>query len=319
MKRTKNGGFRQAFNAEWALYQSAHKAGEKLDVPMVRDEAQFDDHVAVGDIRLFADTNPPRSGLVFRSWDTSAWYVIPVSVFSSPASDHEALVGNRVYQLWNATPVSVKDIVRSWVSERIDSDDLEKIGLLLESVQSGRRVPKELKGCLGEPISGLLDPRRDYEMEFLLSDESFERRQPDIIIPDWGFGNVSVALAAASRDVDQQSNIVYREVDANSRDGYPSKGCVLDRPFVSISPKRDPGTLAFSWEGTLPPDWNLDGEVRVTAHERLSRMQIGEGHLDLLAGEVVIDKFGSLDSLEHPIKNASDIVIVLSVPKKVSR
>ena len=91
-----------AFLNEWQLY----RRGAQLP-PIVglkpKTDSEFDAGVAVGEIRIFADTNRPLVALVVEDRRLSGWRIVPVSPFCAPASGRELMVGERVFQLWNAT------------------------------------------------------------------------------------------------------------------------------------------------------------------------------------------------------------------------
>ena len=307
--------YKKIFASEWSLYRAAHPANEIVEKPRIREDAQFDRNVKAGEVRLLADVVPTRTALVYKEQDEDSWLVVPVSEFSVPATDSEALIGRHVYQFWNARPVAREAIERSWLTDRLNKDDLKDVGAVLHSVTRGERLPKGLECCLGEPMKGLNDYRVDYQCEFVLDDDSFSVVAPEeVVIEQHGFDCID--LRKAAKDSNQQANIVYREIDEKTKGGYPSVGCTLDQPFTAIRKDRKQRAISFSWDGELPPEWHLKGEVKVTAHERISRRQIGTGYLDLASKEVVIDQFDGLGNLESPIRNAHDIVIVLSVPKE---
>ena len=126
-----------AFLNEWQLY----RRGAQLP-PIVglepKTDSEFDADVAVGEIRIFADTNRPLVALVVEDRRLSGWRIVPVSPFCAPASDRELMVGERVFQLWNATVVSRRFASRSWRVDAISDSDLAEIRGAIAAANPGR-------------------------------------------------------------------------------------------------------------------------------------------------------------------------------------
>ena len=126
-----------AFLNEWQLY----RRGAQLP-PIVglepKTDSEFDADVVVGEIRIFADTNRPLVALVVEDRRLSGWRIVPVSPFCAPASGRELMVGERVFQLWNATVVSRRFASRSWRVDEISDSDLSEIRGAIAAANPGR-------------------------------------------------------------------------------------------------------------------------------------------------------------------------------------
>jgi len=145
-----------AFLNEWQLY----RRGAQLP-PIVglepKTDSEFDADVAIGEIRIFADTNRPLVALVVEDRRLSGWRIVPVSPFCAPASDRELMVGERVFQLWNATVVSRRFASRSWRVDAISDSDLAEIRGAIAAAKPGRVTAGD-------------DVQAKYEREFLVGE-----------------------------------------------------------------------------------------------------------------------------------------------------
>lgn len=75
----------------------------------------FDDNVKVGELRIFADTERPVVALISEDRGAFGFRIIPVSDFTNISCEGEQLVGDRVYQHWNACNVPRSFASRSWL------------------------------------------------------------------------------------------------------------------------------------------------------------------------------------------------------------
>ena len=174
-----------AFMNEWQLY----RRGAQLP-PIVglepKTDSEFDADVAVGEIRIFADTNRPLVALVVEDRRLSGWRIVPVSPFCAPASARELMAGERVFQLWNATVVSRRFASRSWRVDEISDSDLAEIRGAIAAANPGRVTAGD-------------DVQAKYEREFLVGEGTLvpfaEPRAADL--PRFAWMQVSLKIAAS--------------------------------------------------------------------------------------------------------------------------
>lgn len=174
-----------AFLNEWQLY----RRGAQLP-PIVglepKTDSEFDADVAVGEIRIFADTNRPLVALVVEDRRLSGWRIVPISPFCAPASDRELMVGERVFQLWNTTVVSCRFASRSWRVDAIPDSDLAEIRGAIAAANPGRVAA-------GDGVQA------KYEREFLVGEGTLvpfaEPRAADL--PRLGWMSVVLKIAAS--------------------------------------------------------------------------------------------------------------------------
>ena len=157
--------FLSVFRNEWEMYQT--REAEPTRTPSgthAPSSATFDQPVASGELRLFADFPTPVTG-VLVGVSAKGWRIVPVSPFTVPASDREILIGTRVYQLWNACDLPVETTSRSWTVDTVPPEDLSDLKNALNAV-SGEPLPADLAACTGLPIDAADDPRHAYERTF---------------------------------------------------------------------------------------------------------------------------------------------------------
>ena len=145
-----------AFLAQWQLYRRGVARPQLVGVEP-HGESEFDPEVKVGEIRIFADTNRPLVALVVEDRRLSGWRVVPVSPFCAPASGRELMVGERVFQLWNATVVSRRFAARSWRVDALGEADVESIRGAVAAANPGR-------------VSSGDGVQAKYEREFLVGE-----------------------------------------------------------------------------------------------------------------------------------------------------
>ncbi len=147
-----------AFLNEWQIYRRGAMRQPLVGLDSVTDSA-FDADVVPGEIRIFADTTSPLVALVVEDRRLSGWRVVPVSPFCAPASDRELMMGERVFQLWNATVVSRRFASRSWIVDAIGAGDLAAVRGAIAAAKPGRVTA-------GDGVQA------KYEREFLVGEGS---------------------------------------------------------------------------------------------------------------------------------------------------
>lgn len=304
--------FGNIFEKEWSLYrkmrESVRKGEPKAHLKSkVRFGTLFDGGVKKGEIRLLADSVPPRLALVKDESEVDSWEVVPLSDFTVPANEGEALVGNRVYQFWNVRSLPKSRVARSWIVDVVNKSELSEIGKFFNHVMHGRRLPKSLSCRVGRSSKGSEASRLEYECEFILSDDSFDYVIRDPVVVDGEvFRAIPYRYAADDHESPKQSCLICNEEYST---------CTLERPFVSLRNDVDPGTLVFSLSKAIPRKWHVGKNARVTLHDRVTTRQIGEGRIDMRKREVIIDQFDGLEGLQRPVERASDAVILISTPR----
>ena len=154
------------FLREWELYRkkAAEEAVGEGDSAVM--EVPFDADVTAGEVRVFADGVRPLVGLVLAHQSSDDWLVVPVSEFTVPASEREILIGERVYQLWNAFTASAEFVAHSWTAQAVPAEDVRDVAAAMAQVLAGDALPDDLQVVTGLPIVRTDDPRLDYEREF---------------------------------------------------------------------------------------------------------------------------------------------------------
>ncbi len=87
----------------------------------------FDSEVKVGELRIFADLERPVVALIAEDRGAFGFRIIPVSDFTSVSCEGEQLVGERVYQYWNACNVPLSFASRSWLVATLSPEELESV------------------------------------------------------------------------------------------------------------------------------------------------------------------------------------------------
>ena len=294
-----------------------HSVAEKLPI---RIDKRFPGNVQPGEIRLFADVYPPRSGLFHKRLPDGDWLVIPLSEpsFTVPASNQEALIGDKIYQFWNELRLPDFNAKRSYLEGRITEEDSKIVGMVLRHLHLGDTMPPGLPVAFGEPITRKNDKRVVYFKKFLLSETDFTLnliwRIPDI--PKKVIDELPERKAAAD-GTDSPVFVVCRKGDPDKQGMYSDDygECRLALPFSSFGAGLKPKKLKFKEVGDFPENWNVVDGAFVSIHERATRKQIGSGHLDLAKQEILIDDFTGLEALDAPVKSTADLVLVVVSPK----
>ena len=310
------------FLEELKMYLADHPFGEKVENLPVRADKKFTEEVEPGDIRLFADVFPPRSGLFYKKHPSGLWIVIPLSdrSFTVPASNEEALVGDNVYQFWNEILLPDSTARRSYFETHLSDEELSAIGAVLCHFRAGDTLPEGLPVAFGEPMTKPDDPRLKYFKAFRLKLPDFivdkqEKHHPSgrIIIPWRIIRSLPPRLAAAGGENESPSFMLCCKEAPKKKSDYSEEymECHLAMPFCSLMPDCNPRVLTFRYDGALPADWIVDGIAPVTVHDRKTRKQIGRGHIDVAKREIFIDDFSGLETLTAPIKSAAELVIVI--------
>ena len=147
-----------AFLSQWQLYRRGAMRPPLFGLEPKSGDA-FDDGVAPGEVRVFADTNRPLVALVVEDRGLSGWRIVPVSPFCAPASGRETMVGERVLQLWNATVVSRRFASRSWLVDSVSGEDLAAVRGAVAAAKPGQVAS-------GDGVQA------KYEREFLIGEGS---------------------------------------------------------------------------------------------------------------------------------------------------
>jgi hypothetical protein len=98
--------------------------------------------------------------------------IAPFSPYEAPACKDEWLTGLaahplKVLQLWNAQPVTCKDLFRSWKTAELTRDELADARTLYRCAVSGRWAPFPLRERTGLAIHDTDDIRMTYQTEEL--------------------------------------------------------------------------------------------------------------------------------------------------------
>ena len=149
----------EVFTKEWVLYTAAGRRPQFRGLEKRVWPKGFDGPVKVGEIRVFADMNRPFVALVLESRGAVGYRLVPVSPFTVPASAREMLVGERVFQLWNACTAAKSFVERSWLVATLESDDVAEIAAAVAAIPSGARSEDETA--------------REYERVFAVSGGNF--------------------------------------------------------------------------------------------------------------------------------------------------
>ena len=149
----------EVLEKEWKLYR---ENGDKtpFEAERAKADGEFDKDVKVGEIRIFADMTRPFIALVAESRGAAGWLIVPVSPFTVPASGREMLVGERIFQLWNATTAAKSFVERSWVVHTLDEQDVADIRGAIPAANPGRVRDGE-------------DAVAEYERAFLVAGGTF--------------------------------------------------------------------------------------------------------------------------------------------------
>ena len=312
---------KRIFMQELNAYFADHPNDEIVEKMPIRVDKRFPNNVRPGEIRLFADVYPPRSGLFHKRLSDGDWLVIPLSEksFTVPASNQEALVGDKVYQFWNELRLPDSYAKRSYLEGRLSDEESKAVGAVLRHLRLGEAMPKGLLVAFGEPITNVHDKRMPYFRKFMLTKDDFT---PNLIwrvpsIPEVVVKRLPMALAAADGS-DSPVFVVCRKGDPKKRGMFSDdyRTCRLAMPFSSFGAGQKPKVLKFKEVENIPLDWNVADMAFVSVHERTTRKQIGSGHFDIAKREIIIDDFSGLEALSSPVKSTADIVLVVVNPER---
>ena len=312
---------KRIFMQELNAYLVDHPNDEIVKKMPIRADKRFPDNVRSGEIRLFADVYPPRSGLFYKRLPDGDWLVIPLSEmsFTVPASNQEALVGDKVYQFWNELRLPDFYARRSYLEGRLSEEESKAVGAVLRHLRLGEDMPKGMSVAFGEPITNVRDKRRLYFKKFLLTKDDFTvyliwRIPP---IPKEVEEAIPMPLAAADGS-DSPVFVVCRKGDPMKHGAFSDdyRTCRLAMPFSSFGAGQKPKVLKFKEIENIPGDWNVSDVAFVSIHERTTRKQIGSGHFDIAKREIIIDDFSGLEALPSPVKSTADIVLVVVNPER---
>ena len=318
---------KKIFMQELAAYTADHPEDEFGEELPIRADVKFSGKVEPGEIRLFADVTPPRSGLFYKCRDGKVWIVIPLSdkSFTVPASNQEALVCDHVYQFWNELSLPDSKAKRSYFEETASKEEMKCVEAVLRHLRAGDPMPDGLPIAFGEPITRPDDPRLKYFSMFKLGIKDFECKERFEIIDlsQQILDEVSkkegdsYGLAAATGE-DPATLVLCRRGAPIQKGEYSEEyvNCNIASKYIKLVPGDNHKVLKFKYEGELPKGWKVGDEVLVSIHERTSRKQIGTGRFDASGKAIIIDDFSGLDSLDAPILSTAGLVIVLTIPKE---
>ena len=131
------------FKQEWELYLEGGSRPAFRGIEKKLWTKGFDVPVKTGEVRVFADMNRPFVALVLESRGAVGYRIVPVSPFTVPASVREALIGERVFQLWNACTAAKSFVERSWLVATLEGSDVAEIAAAVAAVPSGARSEDE--------------------------------------------------------------------------------------------------------------------------------------------------------------------------------
>ena len=152
---------RDIFEKEWAIHREGGTgAAFTADAGKAKVKGNFDGDPKEGDIRVFADMKRPFVALLVERRGAAGWLIVPVSPFTVPASAREMLVGERVFQLWNACTAAKAFAERSWRVDALPAADVAEIKGALAAASPDRISAGD--GAVAE-----------YEREYLVAGGSF--------------------------------------------------------------------------------------------------------------------------------------------------
>lgn len=175
-----------AWMAEWDIHcrlsadsdASPHPPSEAI--LQDGDVAPTDPSPQPGEVRLLSPTVPGAGArlihvALFAGEDAPSLLSVPYSRFSEPAVPGEFLTGRaeplQVLCPWNARPLPLKVLERSWVVDNLSEEEEAQALAVLRHVRSGAALPSELADLVGPPLSHPDDPRHAYiNRETLLMD-----------------------------------------------------------------------------------------------------------------------------------------------------
>ena len=131
------------FKQEWELYLEGDARPAFRGIEKKLWTTGFDVPVKTGEVRVFADMNRPFVALVLESRGAVGYRIVPVSPFTVPASVREALIGERVFQLWNACTAAKSFVERSWLVATLETSDVAEIAAAVAAIPSGARSEDE--------------------------------------------------------------------------------------------------------------------------------------------------------------------------------
>jgi len=233
MKKLEKLGLRQAqdwqkerlacWMYEWHLMQVSGKVDDEVGVPeylcpSCDDQipkdcfAPMDRSVEVGQIRLMApvaEEDMVHIAVVSIALDGSV-SCLPFSPFSEPATPDELLSGRntavvRVYCLWNIRVVHKNIVNRSWVVDRLDAQECERLTIAVNAYKKDGQLPDTLLSDVGSLLVHPEDPRREYRRQ--------EKQRIDLALPT----NVAVRECSVNYNIesDQQEFLKAAEPGEN--------------------------------------------------------------------------------------------------------
>ena len=136
--------------------------------------APFDEHVAVGEIRLLSsfvtpNTKRPVYIAVLCDWEKGMKLIAPYGPYCEPASSGELLTRSayplRVLCLWNCISVPDEVIAKGWKTDEMSTSESGEAWAVFQYAATGRPLPSTLIERVGPPIYHPADPRCRYQQE----------------------------------------------------------------------------------------------------------------------------------------------------------
>ena len=193
----------------------------------------FDAEIKVGEVRVFADTKEPLVALVLEEKGLAGFRIVSVSPYRVPANDREIVVGERVFQLWNACTVSKGFAARSWVADTLSAAD---VGRIREAVAEKGSLPAKL----GEYERRHIVPTGDFQRNIaicLKPDASWWRRYgswsiaASVVI---GLGVSWMLMRGESRPIGEAPRVITVQMERQER--YPE----LEAPAAEVAEAEEP-------------------------------------------------------------------------------
>ena len=142
----------------------------------------FDAEVKVGEVRVFADTKGPLVALILESRGLAGCRIVPVSPYRVPANDREAVIGERVFQLWNVCTAPKGFVERSWI---VDTLSATEVGLIREAIAEKGSLPAKL---------GEYERRHLVSVNAFLQHSAECRRTPAVFWRSYGGWSIAAAV-----------------------------------------------------------------------------------------------------------------------------
>ncbi len=282
--------FLDVFLEEWKLAETQRleraDVRRKLSPPAFPVYgAHFDVPLKEGEIRIFADVPEPLVALLLKRRARGDWLLVPVSPFTVPATEQEIILGERVYQIWNAFTASHRFTSRSWLVDTPPAEDSSAVWEALEAMWRGDAVPEELAHLVGEAIHSASDPRLDYERAYIADGSIFEE---DASVAPSRHRWLKAAIAAAA-GIAAAVGIGYLALPSSSP-GFDSTVYTITLHDPDAEPTGGFQPQGFSWSGStasytvlrraIVEESRLPPPGSIKADELLNALAAANGHME---------------------------------------